>query len=82
MGNGELTPYPSPNACVVSAQATIYRPLAETSYLHVADDISLFFGNMSVGHGGLLSGGELVALLTLLENPIMSCFQLMWCTYE
>jgi hypothetical protein len=59
---------------VIPAQATTYCSKAETSYLHVADDISLFFGNMSVGHGGLLSGCLLVALQTLPENPIMSCF--------
>jgi hypothetical protein len=38
----------------------------------MADDITLFFGKMGVGHDGRLSGCELVVLLTLPEIPTCS----------
>jgi len=70
------------NACVVPTKSSSDLPQTEFSRSQMANDISIFFGKMGVGHGGLLSGCELVALLTLPENPIMSCSYLMWCAYE
>jgi hypothetical protein len=77
-GNGifdHISP-PGLDLCFKSSRndATGNLARAEPLQLQMADDISLFFCKMGVGHGGLLSGCLLVVLQTLPENPIMSCF--------